>query len=482
MPFPLPNITDIFDQIGQGTKYYTVIDCKSGFHQIKVHPDDCHKLAFTTPTGNWEFVRMPFGLRNAAVEFQRAMNLTLNGLIGKGVFVYLDDVVIYAKTLREHEKIFNEVMKRFREANWKLEPDKCRILCRSVIYLGHVLSENGISVNPKTVECVKNFPRCQTVTQVRQFLGLAGYYHRFVFRFAKIAKPLTKLLRKDVPFVWTDDAENSFRTLINALCTAPVLQYPDMTKPFLITTDASGYAVGGILSQGKPGSDLPIAYTSRVLRGSELNYETYEKEALAMIHSVKTFRPYVYGREFTIYTDHEPLVQFQTATLNARVQKWRFILSEYTYRIEYLPGRKNKAADALSRNPVEQPQFNVVTRQQKKAREEIHVPPTQSKNPENKTISEVTQKDNIPDNPSELPSPKTQKTKAKGRPKGARVIQPKASKPRRAKRSVNYEDTQSETDVEAEINPKRFDKPLVSNPEKKRPSRRESFLAGFNRT
>ena len=193
---------------------------------------------------------------------------------------------------------------------------------------------------------------------------MAGYYRRFIKDFARIAKPLTKLLQNNETFHWSDDAEKAFVKLKELLCTAPLLQPPDMSKPFITTTDASGYAVGGMLSQGKIESDLPVAYTSRVLRGPELNYDTYEKEALAVIHAVRTLRTYVFGRKFTIVTDHQPLIWFKTTDLNTRVQKWRFKLSEYDYEIIYKPGRQNANADALSRNPVEYKRIRVLTRRQ----------------------------------------------------------------------------------------------------------------------
>ena len=164
------------------------------------------------------------------------------------------------------------------------------------------------------------FPRPKNVKNVRQFLGLSGYYRRFIKNFSKISKPLCKLLQKEVEFVWTDKAEQAFLDLKEALCIPPVLQYPNFSKPFNITTDASGYAIGGILSQGEIGKDLPIAYCSRVLRGPELAYEVYEKEALAMIHAVQTFRSYIYGKKVNLITDHQPLVWFKTAELNTRVQ------------------------------------------------------------------------------------------------------------------------------------------------------------------
>ena len=264
------------------------------------------------------------------------MNITLGNLIGNGVFVYMDDVVIYAKTLEEHERHFDIVLDKFKEANWKIEPEKCELLKHEVVYLGHILSKDGLRPYPKKIKAVKDFPRPKNVSNIRQFLGLAGYYRKFIKDFAKIAKPLSKLTEKDTPFEWTDTVYTSFNTLKEALCTAPVLKFLDMNKPFVITTDAPGYAVGGILSQGKIGNDRPVAYTSRVLRGPELRYDAYEKEALAIIHSVKTFRPYIYGSKFTIVTDQKPLIWFKTAEVNTSVQKWRFQLSEYDYDVIYI--------------------------------------------------------------------------------------------------------------------------------------------------
>lgn len=215
------------------------------------------------------------------------------------------------------------------------------------------------------------FSTPSSVKTVRQFLGLSGYYRRFIKDYAKIAKPLTKLLQKKTLFEWNDDAKQSFQTLKEMLCTAPILQFPDLSQPYNITTDASGYAIGGVLSQGLIGRDRPIAYTSRVLRGPELNYEVYEKEALAILHSVGKFRSNVYGRKMTILTDHQALVWFKSADLNTRVQKWRFKLSQYDYEIIYKPGKLNSNADTLSRNPPENKNVNVITRSQIKKQNKI---------------------------------------------------------------------------------------------------------------
>ncbi|KAL7286467.1 hypothetical protein TKK_0019413 [Trichogramma kaykai] len=371
--YPLPDITQIFDQVGSA-KYYSVLDLAWGFWQIKLHPDDTHKCAFSTPFGHYEFSRMAFGLKNAPATFQRLMNNVLKGLQGNILFVYLDDIVIYANSLEEHDKKFELLANRLRDANLKLQPEKCNLLERKVRYLGHILSEEGLQVDPKKTEAVVRFPTPKTVKNVRQFIGLAGYYRRFIEKFATIAKPLFKLLQKDTPFIWNEKAQKVFDTLKTCLTTTPVLAFPKLDEPYNITTDASGYAVGGVLSQGEPGKDRPIAYTSRALRGPELNYEVYEKEALAIIHSVEQFHSYIYNRKITIYTDHQPLVWFKTADLNTRVQKWRFKISVYDYSIVYKKGKLNVNADSLSRNVPEELTEQVVcslTRSELKENENI---------------------------------------------------------------------------------------------------------------
>ncbi|KAL6421494.1 hypothetical protein ACFW04_011246 [Cataglyphis niger] len=307
--YPLPNITDILDQLGSA-KYFSVLDLTSGFHQIPMASKDAPKTAFSTPYGHYQFKRMPFGLKNAPATFQRLMDNVLSGLQGNELFVYMDDIVIYARSLKEHEVKFNKLMERLRKANLKLQPDKCEFLCREVAYLGHIIGADGT------------------------------------------AKPLTDLLKKNNTFNWQQRQTEAFNILRNALCSEPVLQYPDFTKPFVLTTDASGYAIGGVLSQGQIGKDLPIAYTSRVLNTAEQNYSTIEKECLAIIYCTNHFRPYLYGKKFTIITDHKPLVWLHSIKdPSSRLWKWRTKLAEYEYEIQYKKGSLNNNADALSRNP-----------------------------------------------------------------------------------------------------------------------------------
>lgn len=349
--YPLPNITEILDQLGSA-KYFSVLDLASGFHQIPIKTGDAHKTAFSTPFGHKQFKRMPFGLKTAPATFQRLMDQILEGLQGTELFVYLDDVVIYASSLKEHEDKFQKLADRLRNANLKLQPDKCEFLKKEVAYLGHIISEDGLKPDPKKIDAVQNFPTPRTSKNIKEFLGLAGYYRRFIQDFSKIAKPLTELLKKTATFKWTDKQQQAFEELRDKLCAKPILQYPDFTKPFILTTDASGFAIGGILSQGDIGKDLPVTYTSRLLNQAEQNYSTIEKELLAIIYCTKHFRPYLYGRKFTLITDHRPLVWLQSIKdPSSRLIRWRLQLIEYDYKITYKPGRINSNADALSRNP-----------------------------------------------------------------------------------------------------------------------------------
>lgn len=284
------------------------------------------------------------------------MDNVLCGLQGTELFVYLDDIVIYARTLEEHRSKFNKLARRLREANLKLQPSKCGFLFKEVAYLGHLISEDGVKPCPKKIVAVQNFPKPKSARNVREFLGLAGYYRRFIGEFAQISKPLTRLLNKDSKFVWGSDQEEAFKTLRSALCDDPVLQYPDFSKPFNVACDASGYALGAVLSQGELGKDRPIAYASRLLHGAETNYSTIEKECLAIIFAVQYFRPYIYGREFRLITDHRPLVWMNSVQdPTSRLLRWRLKLAEFEYQIIYKPGKANSHADALSRNPVTLP-------------------------------------------------------------------------------------------------------------------------------
>ena len=347
--YPLPNISDLLDQLGQ-CQYFSTLDLASGFHQIEVDPKDVQKTAFSVENGHYEFLRMPFGLKNSPSTFQRVMDHILVGLQNERCLVYMDDIIIYSATIHEHISRLTGIFTRLRQANLKLQPDKCEFLRKEVVYLGHVITKDGVKPNPAKIECIQKFPQPKNQKEIKSFLGLAGYYRRFISNFAKISKPLTKLLQKDIPFNFDKECENSFNELKKALTTAPILIYPNFNEPFLLTTDASAFAIAGILSQGQIGKDLPIAYASRTLCPAESRYSVIERELLAILWSVKYFRPYLFGRKFKLITDHRPLTWlFSIKDPGSRLARWRLKLEEYDYEIVYKPGKINKNADALSR-------------------------------------------------------------------------------------------------------------------------------------
>ena len=304
--YPIPNNSDILDQLGHST-YFTTLYLASGYHQIEMHPRDTEKTAFSVPLGHYEFTRMPFGLKNAPSTFQRLMNSVLSGLQGTRCLVYLDDIVIFADSLETHNKKLIEIFKRLREFDLKLKPSKCEFLRKEVIYLGHKISEMGAQPDESKLDAVRSFPRPKTVKNIKSFLGLAGYYRRFIKDFSKKALPLTSLLKKDASFQWSDKQEQAFEELKDCLTEQPILQFPDFERPFNVTTDASNFAIGAVLSQGDYPKDLPVAYASRCLNSAETNYSVIEKELLAIVWAVRHFRPYLYGRRFRIVTDHQPL-------------------------------------------------------------------------------------------------------------------------------------------------------------------------------
>ncbi|KAL4101311.1 hypothetical protein QTP88_021331 [Uroleucon formosanum] len=347
--FPIPRIDEILDQLGR-SRYYTTLDLASGYHQVPIRPQDCEKTGFSTDKGHFEFVRMPFGLCGAPSTFQRLMNNVLTGLNGTKAFVYLDDIIIYAVDLVQHEARLEEVFQRLREFNLQLQPSKCQFLRHEVVYLGHLITDAGVKPDPTKISCVRDHPVPRNPTEIKRFLGLSGYYRRFIEKYSQIAKPMTTLLKKGQPFEWTAECQTAFETLVQKLVTAPILQYPNFEEPFILTTDASQYAIGSIISQGEIGHDLPIAYASRTLNKAEQNYSTTEKELLSIVWSVKHFRPYLLGRKFRIYTDHQPLTWlFNVKDPGSRLMRWRLKLAEYQYEVIYKPGATNTNADALSR-------------------------------------------------------------------------------------------------------------------------------------
>lgn len=347
--YPLPNIADLLDQLGK-CSYFSTIDLASGFHQIEVNKPDIPKTAFSVENGHYQFLRMPFGLRNSPSTFQRVMDHIMSGIQNERCLVYMDDIIVYSSTLDEHFKRLTEVFSRLLKSNLKIQPDKCEFLRKEVSYLGHLITDKGVKPNPDKVRCIEKFPQPQNQKDIKSFLGLTGYYRRFIPNYSKLTKPMTKLLQKNATFHFDEECIQAFNTCKQLLVTAPILQYPNFEEEFILTTDASNFAIAGVLSQGSPNNDLPIAYASRTLNGAETRYSVIEKELLAIVWAVKHFRPYLFGRKFKLITDHRPLTWLLSVKdPGSRLLRWRLKLEEYEYTIQYKPGKINSNADALSR-------------------------------------------------------------------------------------------------------------------------------------
>ena len=302
--FPLPKIDDLLDQLGK-SKYFSTLDLKSGYWQIKVHPSSQEKTAFTTHQGLFEFRVMPFGLMNAPAAFQRLMQQTLMGLNTESatdfVAVYLDDILIFSEKFQEHMTHLRTVLQRLEQVNLKLNPKKCCFGCQVVVYLGHILTPDGLKPNPERIAAVRQFATPHDVKALKQFLGLASFYRKFVPNFARIAEPLHNLTRKDVPFEWTATCQNSFNCLKKKLVEGPVLVYPDFTKDFMLETDASIQGLGAVLSQVQEDNKChPVSYASRALTPQERNYAITELETLAVVWAMGHFHKYLYGHNVTL--------------------------------------------------------------------------------------------------------------------------------------------------------------------------------------
>lgn len=348
--YPIPNITDVLDKLGR-CQYFTTLDLASGFYQVEMDPADVHKTAFNVENGHYEFLRMPMGLKNSPSTFQRVMDNVLRGLQNEVCLVYLDDIIIFSTSLQEHVINLEKVFKRLRESNFKIQMDKSEFLKLETEFLGHVICKDGVKPNPNKIIAIQGYPVPKTPTEIKRFLGLLGYYRKFIPDFARLTKPLTQCLKKGSKINPTDQKYvDCFEHCKTLLTNDPILQYPDFSKEFLLTTDASNVAIGAVLSQGNIGSDKPIAYASRTLNSSELNYSTIEKELLAIVWATKYFRPYLFGRKFRILTDHKPLQWIMNLKEpNSRLTRWRLKLSEFDFTVTYKQGKCNTNADALSR-------------------------------------------------------------------------------------------------------------------------------------
>jgi transposase InsO family protein len=329
------------------------LDFLKGYWQIPLDEKTKEILAISTPLGLKQPRFMPFGIKNAPAAFQREMTRVFHERLYKGVIVFIDDILIYSKTAEEHAELVEWVLKRLQEEKYYAHPDKCEFFRSEVSFLGHIISDKGISVQQHKVKAVREWQPPKNKSEVRAFLGVTGYYRKFIHEYGKTAQPLTDLTRDKTPWIWGEKEQKAFDALKDKLTQAPVLAHPDPKRPYILTTDASGFAVSGVLSQEQDdGTVRPIAYFSKKMNSAETRYPVHEQELLAIVLATKTWRCYLEGtpHPITCYSDHHSLQWLNTQpTLSGRQARWVEKLSELDFVIKYLPGKENKVADALSR-------------------------------------------------------------------------------------------------------------------------------------
>ncbi|KAL2240784.1 UNVERIFIED_CONTAM: Transposon Tf2-12 polyprotein [Sesamum indicum] len=343
--YPLPRIDDLLDQL-KGATIFSKIDLSSGYWQLRIAENDIPKTAFRTRYGHYEVLVMPFGLTNAPATFMALMNRTFQEYLDHFVIVFIDDILVYSKDRDEHEQHLRIILQILKEKELYAKLSKCEFWVNQVVFLGHVVSGDGVMPDPSKVKAITEWRVPKNATEVRSFLGLARYYRRFVEGFSIIAGPLTKLLRKGVEFQWTEQCQQSFDELKKRLTSNPILVLPSGSGGYIVYTDASKQGLGCVLMQ----NGKVIAYASRQLKNHELNYPTHDLELAAIVHALKIWRHYLYGEKFQILTDHKSLKYILTQKkLNLRQRRWIELLKDYDCTIDFHPGKANVVADALSR-------------------------------------------------------------------------------------------------------------------------------------
>ncbi len=351
--YPIPLIAEMLENIPKG-KIFSKLDLKSAYYLVRIKSGDEYKTAFTCKFGHFEYLVMPFGLKNAPAVFQHFINDVLEGILGKYVYAYIDDIIIFSPNLEIHIKHVSEVLSRLQNAGLVANLEKCEFFVPYIDFLGHRFSANGVFMDPKKVSAILEWPIPKCVKDVQSFIGLSNYYRKFIENFAKISHPLNKLTRKNVKFVWSKDAQDAFDTLKYKFTTAPILIPPNYDLPYIVETDSSNFAIGAILSQRlqSDNSVHPIAFYSRSLTSTERNYSIYDKELLAIVDSLENWRHLLKGTStpFTIFSDHRNLLfNKKPEKMTQRHVRWSLFLAEFNFVIKYRTGSSNGKADSFSR-------------------------------------------------------------------------------------------------------------------------------------
>jgi transposase InsO family protein len=349
--YPLPKINDILSTM-RGSRYFSTLDLNKGFWQIKLAEESKGKTSFTTVFGQFQFKRLPFGLATSPGAFQSAMNSVLAGINWVNGMVYIDDILIFTETFEEHLEVLAKVLKRLIAADLRVKLPKCEFARTQCQYLGHVLNSQGVMPNPEKVKAVAEMPYPTCIQQVETFLGKVVYYGKFIDHMATIARPLNNLKKKKAQWKFDDEEKEAFDLLKKRLCSAPVLRHPDLSKPFILSTDASGYGIGAVLSQEFEDGEHPISYASVTLQDEQTRYSTIEREAVALCWGIIHFEEYLLYKPFIAYTDHKPLLSLKAKDqANKKLQGFAIKLQHFDFDIRYRKGADNANADALSRAP-----------------------------------------------------------------------------------------------------------------------------------
>jgi len=369
--YPIPRIDDLLDRLA-GNTWFSSLDLRSGYWQVRIRPEDREKTAFSIGKGLWQFTVMPFGLCNAPATFERLMEKVLQQLINKICLVYLDDVIIFSEDFEGMMKRLEQVFSRLQFAKLKLNPKKCSFLRKEIKYLGFVISEKGVLTDEKKISSVRDWPVPRTKKQVRSFLGFCSYYRKFVKNFSLIAKPLFSLTENTCKFEWTELCGKAFEELKKRLISSPILSFPKEEGQFILDTDASNHGIGAVLSQVQEGKEKVIAYYSKVFSKTERNYCVTRKELLAVVDATKFFHHYLYGRKFVIRTDHISLKWLMTfRNLEGQLARWLEQIQQYDFEIVHRKGKLHSNADGLSRRPCAENNCSYCNKQESREKEII---------------------------------------------------------------------------------------------------------------
>ena len=397
--YPLPRIQEILDALA-GAKYFSTLDFHGGYHQVPIDEADRAKTAFVTRDKFWEYNVMPQGTKNGPPTFQRIVNKLLGPLQWRFALGYIDDIIIYSKTMHEHLDHIEQILSLLHHANFRLNPSKCNFAQREIQFLGHVINEEGVSPCPEKTRAIISIPTPTSIKSAISFVKMAEYYRNHIPNFSTLAQPLFDLSRKNAKFTWGPNQQHAFDQIKHSLVNEPLLQFPNSELPFIIQVDASDYGIGAVLMQNSGDGDKPVAFMSQKLNHQQRNWNTTEKECFAVISAIKKWNYYVTGRDFIVRTDHHPLCWLnRNHNNNPKLNRWRMLLQDYLFEIEHVKGKMNCVADCLSRYPIDSP--TDIEIEQRSAS-------TQTESPVN-IVSAVTTRsmDNHPNYPPSILTPAT---------------------------------------------------------------------------